>query len=139
MFDNLQVKGVVNLKKISGGEVVQDITVSNLVVDSGKSWIASMVAGGTVTLRSMSLGTGTAAAASSDTALVSSIAGAEETPTVATSANAITFTSNFTGVTAAVTEAGITNDTILLCRTVFAAINLTADDTLSITWTITIG
>jgi hypothetical protein len=60
--------------------------------------------------------------------------------------NVVTYNATFnpgTG-TGAITEAGIfnsgtANTVTMLCRTVFAVVNKGADDTMSITWTVTIS
>jgi hypothetical protein len=59
------------------------------------------------------------------------------------SSNTITYVSSFEAgdATGAITEAGIFNAASggdMLCRTVFSVINKAADDTLSVTWTITL-
>ena len=57
--------------------------------------------------------------------------------------NTITYVSSFEAgeATGAVTEAGVFNAAssgTMLCRTVFAVVNKAADDTMSVTWTITL-
>jgi hypothetical protein len=60
------------------------------------------------------------------------------------STNTIAYVSSFEAgdATGAVTEAGIFNASssgTMLCRVVFSAINKAADDTMSVTWTITLS
>ena len=59
------------------------------------------------------------------------------------SANTIVYVSSFEAGegTGAVTEAGVFNASssgTMLCRTVFPVVNKGADDTMSVTWTITL-
>ena len=95
----------------------------------------------------MGLGSGTTAAAASQTDLVS-ILGSRETldrTTISGSNNEkIVYVSAFEAgdATGAVTEAGIFNAASsgdMLCRTVFNVVNKAADDTMSVTWTITLS
>jgi hypothetical protein len=124
------------------GNVKQDFSVPNLVVTSGKTFIAARMVGTPTAMSHMALGTGTTAAAVGDTALQTELT--RVTLSSATSTGAVTtYLAAFAaGVgTGAITEAGILNASsagTLLCRTVFPVVNKGADDTMSITWTITI-
>lgn len=132
------------------GEIVK--TVKNLVVTAGKNWVASRMQGvsdGVMT--HMGIGTGTTAAAAGDTTLGTEAARvALTTSGGAVTTNVITFTAtipantpNVTGsATAAITEAGVFNASssgTMLCRTVFAAVNKGALDTMTISWDVTIS
>jgi hypothetical protein len=131
------------LKDIDGN-IKQAFEVPNLVVTTGLAFIASRMKDTTDTAMShMAIGTGTTAAAAGDTALVTEAARVSLTSTTVT-ANAIAYVASFgagTG-TGAITEAGILNAAsvgTLLCRTVFDVVNKGANDTLQITWTITLS
>ena len=124
-------------------EVVQE--VDNLVVTTGKGYVASRMKDATATAMShMAIGTGSTAAAAGDTALGSEAARqplASSNGTVVSGAD-ITYTATFgAGVgTAAITEAAILNASssgTMLCRTVFAVVNKGASDSMTITWTVT--
>lgn len=132
------------------GEIVK--TVKNLVVTAGKNWVASRMQGvsdGVMT--HMGIGTGTTAAAAGDTTLGTEAARvALTTSGGAVTTNVITFTAtipadtpNVTApATAAITEAGVFNASssgTMLCRTVFAAVNKGALDTMTISWDVTIS
>lgn len=118
--------------------------VDNLVVTTGRNFVASRLGGaGANVMSHMALGTGTTAAALGDTTLQTENARvALSAATV--SANTIEYTATFpagTG-TGAVTEAGILNAAsagTLLCRTVFSAINKGASDSVTIVWTVTVA
>jgi hypothetical protein len=125
------------------GEVVEQ-RAANLVVTTGKNFTASRMVGTASNIMShMAIGAGTTAAAVGDTALGSELGRVVLTAGTATT-NVVTYTATFgTGVgTGAVTEAGIFNASsagTLLCRVVFAVVNKGANDTMAITWTVTVG
>ena len=147
--DKLTVTGNVFVKVFDAqGNVKDSREFKNLVVTAGKTFIASSMLKTTnspAAMTHMGLGTGTTAAAVGDTALQTAIAGSRVTFSSATSStNVVTYVASFpagTG-TGAVTEAGIFNATpagTMLCRVVFAVVNKGANDTIAITWTVTVG
>ena len=122
------------------GEVVQEIP--NLVVTTGKGYVASRIKDATATAMShMAVGTGNTAAAAGDTALGTEAARVALTSTTV-STNTVTYVATFpagTG-TASLTEAGILNGSsggTLLCRTVFATVSKGSSDVMTVTWVIT--
>ena len=91
----------------------------------------------------MALGSDTTAAAAGQTDLLSILGAREALDSSTASNNTITYVSSFEAGegTGAVTEAGVFNAAssgTMLCRTVFAVVNKAADDTMSVTWTITL-
>ena len=91
----------------------------------------------------MALGSSTTAAAAGQTDLVSILGSREALDSSTASANTIAYVSSFEAGegTGAVTEAGIFNAATsgtMLCRVVFPVVNKQADDTMSVTWTITL-
>lgn len=147
--ENLKMVGQVNLV-LTGkdGAVKEEREVKNLVVNSGLAFIISRMAGTSKGVMShMALGSGTTAAAAGQTDLIS-ILGAREiidsTTIAGTNNEKIVYVSSFeaTKGTGAVTEAGIFNASSagdMLCRVVFPVINKQADDTLAISWTLTLS
>lgn len=130
--------------KDSDGNIKQSFEVPNLVVNTGLAFIASRMKDTTDTAMShMAIGTGTSSAAAGNTALGTEAARVTLTSTTVTS-NATAYVASFgagTG-TGAITEAGIFNASssgTMLCRTVFDVVNKGANDTLQITWTITLS
>lgn len=125
------------------GEVIEQ-RAANLVVTTGKNFTASRMVGVASNVMShMAVGAGTVAAAVGDTALGSELGRVALTGNSAAN-NVVTYTATFgTGVgTGAVTEAGIFNASsagTMLCRVVFAVVNKGANDTIAITWTVTVG
>lgn len=142
--DQLKVTGAV-VVEITGadGRIKDRREIKNLVVTTGKEFIAARMVGSPTAMSHMAIGASTTAAAAGDTALGSELG--RVTLTSATSTGAVvTYTASFpagTG-TGAVTEAGTFNASIggtLLCRTVFSVVNKGIDDAMSITWAITVS
>lgn len=126
------------------GHVKHEVIVPNLVVTTGKNFIASRIKDASATaMTHMAIGTGSTAAAAGNTALGSEAGRVALTSTTVTD-NAVAYVATFaagTG-TGAITEAGLLNASssgTLLCRTVFSVINKASADTLGITWTVTVS
>ena len=126
------------------GHVKHEVIVPNLVVTTGKNFIASRMNDASATAMShMAIGTGSTAAAAGNTALGSEAGRVALTSTTVSNSD-VAYVATFpagTG-TGAITEAGILNASsggTLLCRTVFNVINKAAADTLGITWTVTVS
>jgi hypothetical protein len=147
--ENLNTKGVVSfLLTDEFGNVKQEMS-TNIVVNTGLAYIISRMKDATATAAShIAIGTGTTAAAATQTALITEsarVALASSTiVTTTVTGDALQYVATFpagTG-TAAITEAGIFNAAsvgTMIARTMFAVINKGALDTLTITWKITIA
>ena len=127
------------------GNVTQEVTVPNLVVDTGLNYIASRMVGTSKSVMShMAVGSSNTAAAAGNTN-VGSILGSRKALTSSTAtANAVQYVATFAAGegTGAVVEAGIFNASTsgdMLCRTVFDVINKGAADSMTITWTVTVS
>ena len=127
------------------GNVTQEVTVPNLVVDTGLNYIASRMVGTSKSVMShMAVGSSNTAAASGNTN-VGSILGSRKALTSSTATlNAVEYVATFAAGegTGAVVEAGIFNASTsgdMLCRTVFDVINKGAADSMTITWTVTVS
>lgn len=121
-------------------EVVQEI--DNLVVTTGKGYVASRMKDATATAMShMAVGTGSTAAAAGDTALGNESARVALTSTTVSGADVVYVATFGAGTgTAALTEAAVLNASssgTMLCRTVFPVINKSSSDSMVITWTVT--
>jgi hypothetical protein len=142
--ENIKVTGDVTVT-ITGkdGQVKDQRQIKNLVVTSGKQFIAARMVGTPAIMSHMAVGAGAVAAAAGDTALGSEL-GRVALASGAAAGAVVTYTATFpagTG-TGGVTEAGILNAAsagTMLCRTVFAVVNKGADDAMSITWAITVS
>ena len=143
--DSIKVIGELKLTLTRpDGHVKHEVIIPNLVVTTGKNFIASRMKDASATaMTHMAIGTGSTAAAASDTALGSEAGRAALTSTTV-STNNVAYVATFaagTG-TGAITEAGLFNASssgTLLCRTVFSVINKASADTLGITWTVTVS
>ncbi len=138
--DGLKLTGKLSIA--INNEVVQEIP--NVVVTDGKGYVASRMKDATATAMShMAIGTGSTAAAASDSALGNEAGRVSLTSTTVTN-NEVEYVATFgagTG-TGAITEAGILNASssgTLLCRTVFSVVNKGAADSMTITWTVTVS
>ena len=145
--DDLKISGeLAIIVTDKSGHIKQSMKVPNLVVTTGKQYIASRMAGtATAVMSHMAIGSGTASANANNTALGNEL-GRAGSPLFSfqASGNIITATATFVeGVgTGAISEAGIFNAAsggTMLCRTVFPVVNKQASDTIAITWTITIS
>ena len=171
--DNLKLRGSVDIKVYGpNGELKEDRFIPNLVVQTGKNYIAtrmigtatsvtavSTTASGTSCMTHMGIGTSTTTAANGDTALATEvsvagdIAAYSRAPVASTtqSTGVVTYVAVFgtnnpqrtnSSNTTAITEAGIfaaSSGGQMLCRTTFNAVNKGNDDTLQITWAITVS
>jgi len=145
MEDNLKLKGDVFITvKDKDGNIKEERKEENLVVSAGLNFICSRMKDTTDGAMShMALGSGTTAAAAGDTDLESILGSREALDSTTVSSNTITYVASFEAgdATGAVTEAGIFNASTagtMLCHVVFPAINKQADDTMSVTWVITL-
>jgi hypothetical protein len=134
--------------KDKDGNVKAQREVANLVVNTGLAYIISRMVGTAKNVMShMAVGAGTSPAAAADTQLGSQLGSrvSLDSSTISGSNNEkVVYVCTFgAGAgTGAITEAGIFNASTsgdMLCRTVFAVVNKAADDTMIITWTITLS
>lgn len=142
--DVIKVTGKVKLTVTNPeGKVKQEVEIPNLVVTTGKNFIADRMKNNSTVMSHMAIGTGSTSAAAGDTALGSE-AGRVALSSSTVTTNSVAYVASFpagTG-TGAITEAGLLNASssgTLLCRTVFSVINKASGDTLGITWTVTVS
>lgn len=126
------------------GKIKEEHEFKNLVVTTGKNFVASRIVGTAANVMShMAIGADSTTPAAGNTALGSEL-GRVALGSSNASDNVVTYTATFpagTG-TGAVVEAGILNASsagTMLCRTTFAVVNKGADDAMSVTWTVTIS
>jgi len=130
------------------GMWVSDLSIANLVTNAGFAGIASRIngSGSEAAFTYIAMGTGTTAANVADTTLETELAASglsranatasRVTTTVTNDTAQLVYTFSVTG-SVAVTESGVLNAGaagVLLCRQVFAAINVVNTDNLQITW-----
>lgn len=147
--DDVALTGALTIK--INDKVVKE--VKNLVVDTGKQWVASMMAGTGDAIDGMQIGVtlgtvDTYAAGASDTALLTTVAADIQTTTTTAVEGAdksVTFsatfepTNNGISVPAGIVEAGLFAGAIMLARTEFPIVNKGEKDKMSITWKITVS
>jgi hypothetical protein len=151
--ETIKMFGTLSIKLTDeNGNLKENREIKNLVVNGGKAFIAqSMLKTTTNTpaaVTHIGVGTGVTAAAATDTALVTEIG----TRQVVTPSNVTTTVTNDSAqyvasfgagvATGAITEAGLFNASsagTMVCRTVFSVINKGANDTLTITWKVTVA
>lgn len=142
--ENVKVTGDVSIKVFDeAGNLKDERTIKNLVVTTGKGFIASRLVGTPTAMSHMAVGSNNTAPAAGDTALGGEL-GRVALGSSTVSGAVVTYTASFpagTG-TGAVVEAGVFNAGAagtMLCRTTFAVVNKGANDGMSITWTITVS
>lgn len=138
--DNVQI-----VLRGSDGEIKLEQTIHNLIVTVGKNGIADqLLASPSINKPShMAIGTGAVAADVANTTLGSEL-DRNALTTKTRSTNVVTMVGDWAAGdgTGAITEAGIfdaSSSGNLYARAVFSVINKAAGDTLSITWTFTVG
>lgn len=145
--DGVGVKGHVHVQLFGpDGELKAERHTSNLVVDTGENHIADQLSSspGQAAMSHMAIGTGSTAAAFGDTALGTEIDRNALTSRT-DSVNVVTYVGTWAagdGTNSALREAGIFNNSsggTMLARAVYSNIDKQAADTLTITWTVTIG
>jgi hypothetical protein len=145
--EGIKATGMVHIVKTNEhGVITDERNVKNLVVTTGKNYIASKMVATTnspVSMTHMGIGTGNATPAIGDTAL-----GAQTTRQALTgsavASNSITYTATFAAGQGdgAIQEAGIFNASTagtMLCRTTFPVVNKGSGDTITITWVVTVS
>lgn len=145
IIDGLKAKGTLDIiVRGPDGNIKDEKKVENLIVDTGLDYIASRMNGTSESVMShMAVGTGSTAAAAADTALGTELNRQSLTSTTVTD-NALAYVASYAAGTAtgSLTEAGLFNASsagTMLCRTVFGTVTKAADDSMTITWTITVS
>ena len=130
--------------KDESGKVKERRKEKNLIVNTGLNAILDRLVGTSEAVMShMGLGSSSTAAAAGQTALVSQLGSREalDSSTVTGSSVAYVCTFEAGDATGTITEAGIFNASsggTMLCRSVFSSITKGANDSLNVTWTITV-
>jgi hypothetical protein len=138
--DDLSLKGKLTIAV--NGQTVRE--VPNLVVTAGKEFVASRMAGvSSDEMSHMAIGTSSTSPAAADITLGTEAARVTLTSTTVTNANVVYVASFPAGTgTGAIVEAGLFNAASggdMLCRTTFAVVNKGANDSITITWTVTVS
>ena len=148
----IKLKGDLSIKKYNeDNNLIQQLEVPNLIVTAGKQYIASKVVGyvgsSSNVMSHMGIGTSSATPALVNTNLtlpLVRVGGTSETFSSSVTGTVVTYTATFgPGIgTGSVVEAGIFNALTggtMLCRTTFPVVNKDANETIVITWNISVG
>ena len=143
--DGASLKGQLEIVlKDQSGKVKERRKEKNLIVNTGLNAILDRLVGTSEAVMShMGLGSSSTAAAAGQTDLISLLGSREaiDSSTVTGSSVAYVCTFEAGDATGTITEAGIFNATsggTMLCRSVFSSITKGANDSLNVTWTITV-
>lgn len=144
--ESIKIRGDLNIVlKDENGNIKDQREETNLVVNSGLAFITSRMADAADSVMShMAVGSDSTAVAAGDTDLGSILGSREALDSTTDSGSSITYVASFEAGdgTGAITEAGIFNASsagTMLCRTVFSTVNKGANDSMTITWTITLS
>lgn len=146
-LDKMKMHGAMTATLIKGDGSVITRHKDNIIVNVGFDFIANAIGASSsrpAVMSHIAVGTGTTAAAASQSALVTELARNAATYAHTTGTKVFTFNATFpAGVaTGAITEAGVFNAAsggIMLDRVMFAVINKAAADTLQVTFTFTMS
>jgi len=152
IYEDMSAVGRLTIQVVApDGTIKQEQNVKNLVVDTGKTFIAASMLKTTsnspAAMTHMAIGTGSTAAAAGDTALGAEVGTRVAfSPAASNASNVVTYVGTFLpnnpASSTGIYEAGIFNASsggTMLCRTTFSVVNKDPADTLAITWTITIN
>lgn len=152
IYEDLAAVGRLKIQVIApDGTLKEEKEVKNLVVDTGKAFIAASMLKTTTNspaaMTHMAIGTNGTAAAAANTALGSEVGTRVAfSPAASSLSNVVTYVGTFLpnnpATSQGIQEAAIFNASsggTMLCRTTFAVVNKDPADTLAITWTITIN
>ena len=142
----IKMTGELSIKKFnSNKELIEETHVPNLVVTAGKNHVANRIVNGNLepVMSHMGVGSNSTAAALANTTLGYQLA-REALSSISVNGANITYTATFDiGVaTGSITEAAIFNDATtgtMMCRTTFPVITKLSNESIAISWTITVG
>lgn len=143
--ETIQIKGDLKIEVLDlNGKITDSREVKNLVVTTGKAYIASRMSSNTTVIMShMALGTSNTSPVVGNTGLTTQV-GRVALDSTATVGPTTTYIGTFPAGTATgtIAEAGIFNASSggsMLCRTNFNEVNKGAADTIVITWNVTVS
>lgn len=142
--DSITLKGNLTFKLVDSttGEVKLQRTDPNLVVTTGKEFVASRIIGVAQPIMSrIDAGSTDTAPVAGNVALANKL-GEAPIDLSTQDGNSVTYTATLeAGVaTGAIVEAGVFNvNNVMLCRSVFPVVNKQANDILTIVWTVAIN
>jgi hypothetical protein len=144
--DNIQLKGMLSIEKYNAeNKLIEKIEVPNLVVTTGKAYVASRIKDSTASVMTfMGYGTNGTAPALGDVGLITQLGARVPIQTTTVANNIVTYSATFgpNDGTGSIVEAGIFNSATvgtMLCRTTFPVISKDSNEAIVITWNISVG
>lgn len=142
---SIKLTGKVNIKKYENGELIDNITIDNIIVTTGQNYIAQRILNNTTTaMTHMAIGSSQIPQTIDDTALFTEITRNAFLSGTVTNAQ-VEYVATFAppaSVARSITEAGIFSAAsagTLLCRTTFPSVTQSTSQTIAISWIITVG
>lgn len=130
----------------SDGEIVNEVTSDNMVVNAGKNWLAQRMVATPTVMGYMGLGTVATGPTLEDTTLNTATGTRVTMTTPVATGPTVTYTgvfpANNPSATATIREAGIfdaSSSGTMLCRTTFGDVTKNTTDSMTIVWTVTIA
>jgi len=148
MKDSFGIKGLVNFRITRQDGTVEEFQRNNLFVQRGKEWVAGLMIKDSTGEPSfkMKIGTDNTPAENGDENLGTVVTSTQGVDSVVTSvrqtagSNGVQHVADFVSYDAEIHEAGIfLSNGNMICRVTFSTITLAPEDTLQITWTLTVG
>ena len=145
--EGMTIKGAITLFLTKASGEVEVVHKDNIIVGGGFDFVADAIGNGSVrpgVMGWIAVGTGSTAAASTQTALVTELKRNAATYAHTTGTKVFTFTANFLAgdATGAITEAGVFNAAsagTMFDRVVFPVVNKGSDDSLTAVFTFTMS
>lgn len=145
--EGMKIKGAITLMLTKASGEVEVVHKENIIVTGGFDFVADAIGNSSTrpgVMGWIALGTGTTAAASSQTALVTELKRNDATYAHTAGTKVFTFTASFLAgdATGAITEAGVFNASssgTMFDRVVFPVVNKGSDDSLTAVFTFTMS
>jgi hypothetical protein len=148
MQDGFSLLGKIYVAKIRNGEILEELEFPNTLVNTGKAQVAGLINGQVTDFFDyIAIGTGTTAAATTQTALVAEVGTrasatlSRQTTTFTNDTARLVSTFTFNAATA-ITEYGIFDASAsgtMLSRQVYGTMSMSSGDSLQVTWNVSAG
>ena len=145
LHSDIKITGKLTIKKFnSKNELIQEVEVPNLIVTTGKQYIANRLTSSSPSIIShMAIGDQSDSPNLNQIELVGELGRSELTSSTLVGTTIVYVAVFEPGVgTGSIVEAGIFNDSsagTMLCRTTFPVITKGLTDTIAISWTVSVG
>jgi hypothetical protein len=150
LTSRLTLKGELSIKKYNKDDkLIQEINVPNLIVTTGRQYIARKIVGyvgsNSNTMSHMGIGSSSTTPLAANTSLNNQVGSRVSLDSSTVSSSVVTYSATFGPVSefvGSIVEAGIFNastDGTMLCHTTFPVVNKSSSETIVITWNISVG